>query len=125
MKYLRIAIPLVLLLACSFKTSAHHSFAVYDFETQIPFDGIVMEFKFRNPHVAMKLSVTNDAGESEIINFIEGAPANMLVRIGLKPDMVKKGTRLTAIGSPKKEDPSVYFLRKVILENGEEYTTGP
>ena len=84
-----------------------------------------MEFKFRNPHVAMKLSVTNDAGESEIINFIEGAPANMLVRIGLKPDMVKKGTRLTAIGSPKKEDPSVYFLRKVILENGEEYTTGP
>lgn len=122
MKKLRVpGVFAILIFSIALNLHAHHSFAVYDFETQIPFEGVVTELKFRNPHIAMKLTVTNEGGEQETINFIEGAPANMLVRIGLRPDMIKVGTKLTAYGSPKKEDPSVYFLRKVVLENGEEY----
>ena len=106
---------------CSSLALAHHSFAVYDFEQQIPFTGVVSELKFRNPHIAMTLIRTREDGTQETIRFIEGAPANMLVRIGLKPDMIKVGTKLTAYGSPKKTDPTVFFLRKVVLENGKEY----
>ena len=106
---------------CSSLALAHHSFAVYDFEQQIPFTGVVSELKFRNPHIAMTLILTREDGTQETIRFIEGAPANMLVRIGLKPDMIKVGTKLTAYGSPKKTDPTVFFLRKVVLENGKEY----
>ena len=112
---------LLLLFSASMAASAHHSFAVYDFETRITFVGVIKEFKFRNPHVAMKLEVTNEDGTTRVVNFIEGAPANMLVRIGMKPDMVKVGNRITAIGSPKKDDPDAFFLRKVVLESGEEF----
>jgi hypothetical protein len=110
---------LALLLA--FPTLAHHSFAVYDFNTQIPFEGTVVTLNFRNPHIAMTLKTVDENGKEQIINFIEGAPANMLVRSGLKPDMIKLGTRITAIGSPLLEDKTKYFLRAIRLDNGQEY----
>jgi hypothetical protein len=100
---------------------AHHSFAVFDFSQQIPFEGVVETLNFKNPHIAMTLTRTSENGETETINFIEGAPANMLVRNGLRPDMIKPGTKLTAYGSPLREDPTQFFLRKVRLEDGREF----
>lgn len=100
---------------------AHHSFAVYDFEQQIPFEGVVESLNFKNPHIAMTLRHTKDDGTTEIVEFIEGAPANMFVREGLRPSMIEPGTKVTAIGSPLREDPSKYFLRRVRLEDGREF----
>jgi hypothetical protein len=114
-------ILLVVTCASGSLVCAHHSFASYDFTVQIPFTGVVKDIKFRNPHIAMTLVRTLEDGTEETINFVEGAPANMLVRIGLRPEMVKPGTRLTAYGSPRKNDPKVFFLRKVVLEDGREF----
>jgi hypothetical protein len=100
---------------------AHHSFAVYDFGQQIEFVGTVDTLNFKNPHIAMTLRVTNADGQSEIVNFIEGAPANMLARKGLRPDMVAPGTEITAYGSPLIADPTKFFLRRVRLADGSEY----
>jgi len=100
---------------------AHHSFAIYDFDTKIPFDGVVESVKFRNPHIELTLKVMNAAGEEELIHFIEGAPANMMVRNGIKPDMLKPGSRLHTEGSPLIEDPTKFFLRSVRTEDGTEY----
>lgn len=116
----RIAI-LAILAGLTHVAAAHHSFAVFDFSQEIPFDGVVATLNFKNPHIAMTLSRTLDSGETEVINFIEGAPANMLVRNGLRPDMIEPGTRITAIGSPLREDPSQYFLRRIRLEDGREF----
>lgn len=115
----------MVLLLSLFMTSqvfAHHSFAIYDFETQIPFDGVVDSIKFRNPHIEMTMTVTNQDGEEEIIHFIEGAPANMMVRNGIRPDMLKPGSRIHAVGSPLIEDPTKYFLRSIRTEDGTEYS---
>jgi len=101
--------------------SAHHSFAVYDFTQQIPFEGVVETLNFKNPHIAMTLKHTKEDGETETIEFIEGAPANMLVRNGLRPEMIKPGTKITAFGSPLREDPTRFFLRKIRLEDGREF----
>lgn len=100
---------------------AHHSFAVFDFSQQIPFEGVVETLNFKNPHVAMTLKYVNADGDTEIIDFIEGAPANMLVRNGLRPEMIKPGTKITAVGSPLRTDPTQFFLRRVILEDGREF----
>ena len=108
-------------LAFSFQAIAHHSFAIYDFETQIPFDGVVESLKFRNPHIEMTIKAMNDDGEEVIIHFIEGAPANMMVRSGVKPDLLKPGTVVHAVGSPLIEDPTKYFLRSIRTESGAEY----
>ena len=116
-------VALIIAVSCGYNSiaAAHHSFASYDFAKQIKFEGVVAEVKFRNPHIELTLVRTLENGKKETIVFSEGAPANMLVRMGLRPEMIKAGTRITAIGSPKKSDPSVYFLRKIILENGKEY----
>lgn len=114
---------LMITVSCSYTgiAMAHHSFASYDFDKQVTFEGVVAEVKFRNPHIELTLIRTLENGKKETIVFSEGAPANMLVRMGLRPEMIKAGTKITAIGSPKKSDPSVYFLRKIILQNGKEY----
>ena len=97
--------------------AAHHSFAIFDFDTEIEFEGQVETLSFRNPHMAMTLKLE----DGTIIDFIEGAPANMLARSGLKPDMIKVGTTIKTVGSPLIEDNSKYFLRKIILADGSEF----
>ena len=101
--------------------AAHHSFAIYDFEQQTTFEGVVETLNFRNPHISLTLKRTLPSGETEIINFVEGSPANMAVRMGLLPEMIQPGTKITAVGSPRKDDPDAYFLRRLTLEDGREF----
>lgn len=100
---------------------AHHSFAVYDFSQQIEFAGTVDTINFKNPHISMTLKVMNDNGEAQIVDFIEGAPANMLARKGLRPTMVAEGEAITIFGSPLIEDPSKFFIRRIVLSDGSEF----
>lgn len=112
---------IALLAAFAAPAVAHHSFAVYDFSQQIPFEGVVKTLNFKNPHISMTLTHVDENGKTETIEFVEGAPANMLVRKGLRPDMIAPGTKVTAYGSPLREDPTKFFLRKVKLEDGREF----
>lgn len=100
---------------------AHHSFAIFDFQTKVPFEGVVDSIKFRNPHIEMTLKVVAADGSEQIVHFIEGAPANMLVRGGVTPDKMKPGSKLWTEGSPLLEDPSKFFLRTIRTEDGTEY----
>ena len=69
----------------------------------------------------MTFKTTDENGDEIIIDFIEGAPANMLVRSGLRPSMVEPGSHITAVGSPLISDPTKFFLRVIRLDNGDEY----
>jgi hypothetical protein len=109
------------ILASAGTASAHHSFAAYDMAQNIEFVGTVDEVKFRNPHIQMTLKRTTPDGKEEIIHFVEGAPANMLVRLGLQPAMIKPGAKITAIGSPRKDAPNEYFLKTIILADGRQF----
>src|SRR5687767_11116596 len=123
MAILQVSAKILILFSAVLSVSAiaHHSFAVFDFQTQIPFEGTVETIKFRNPHIAMTLKTVDADGKEKIINFIEGAPANMLVRSGLRPEMIQPGTHITATGSPLIEDNSQYFLRLIKLDDGKEF----
>jgi hypothetical protein len=101
---------------------AHHSFASWDLEKNVPFEGVVDTLNFRNPHMSMTMIVTKPDGQQQKVVFSEGAPANMMIRLGLKPNMIKPGTKIKAIGAPRKDDPNVYFLKTIILEDGSVYT---
>ena len=115
------ALTCALAVAATLPAFGHHSFAVYDFEQQIPFEGVVATLSFKNPHMSMTLTHTRPDGSTETIDFVEGAPANMAVRGGLTPDMIKPGTKITAIGSPRRDNPKVFFLRHVRLADGREF----
>lgn len=101
--------------------AAHHSFAAYDMKKQVTFVGTIQSVKFRNPHIAMTLKQVKQDGSVNLVHFVEGAPANMLARMGLLPSMLKVGTKITAIGSPRKDAPNKYFLRTVILADGRKF----
>jgi hypothetical protein len=105
-------------LVASAPAAAHHSFAIYDLEQEIAFEGVVETLELRNPHLALKLTVTKADGTTGTIDFVEGPPANMLVRLGLDPAQIFPGKRLRAIGSPLRADPSRYLLKAVILPHG-------
>jgi hypothetical protein len=100
---------------------AHHSFAIYDMEQNIVFDGVVETLKMRNPHIAMTLTVTKGDGTQGTVNFVEGAPANMLVRRGLNPADIAVGKPIRAIGAPLHDDPNAFFLKAVILPDGRRF----
>jgi hypothetical protein len=111
------------LAAIALPAAAHHSFAIYDMTQNIEFDGVVETLKMRNPHMAMTLTVTNPDGTKKTINFVEGAPANMIVRMGLNPADVAVGKPIKAIGAPRKDDANAYFLKAIILPDGRKYVS--
>jgi len=102
--------------------AAHHSFAIYDMTQNIEFEGVVDVLKLRNPHMAMTLVQTNPDGSKVTINFVEGAPANMIVRLGLNPDDIAPGKKIKAIGAPRRDNPTEFFLKAVILPDGRKFS---
>ncbi|HSC14363.1 MAG TPA: DUF6152 family protein [Gammaproteobacteria bacterium] len=117
------ALLVAALAAVALPAAAHHSFAIYDMAQNIEFDGVVETLKMRNPHMSMTLTVTNPDGTKKTINFVEGAPANMIVRMGLNPADVAVGKPIKAIGAPRKDDPNAYFLKAIILPDGRRYVS--
>jgi hypothetical protein len=103
--------------------AAHHSFAIYDMQQNVEFHGVVETVKFRNPHMALTLKVTDASGEERLVNFVEGAPANMLARLGLRPEMIAVGQEITAIGAPRHDDPDAWFLKVVVLKDGTRFNS--
>jgi hypothetical protein len=110
-------------MAVAAPVAAHHSFAIYDMQQNVEFHGVVDTVKFRNPHMAMTLKVTDASGQERIVNFVEGAPANMLARLGLRPEMIAPGQEITAIGAPRNDDPDAWFLKVVILADGTRFNS--
>jgi hypothetical protein len=111
------------LAAVALPAAAHHSFAIYDMAQNIEFDGVVETLKMRNPHMALTLTVTNADGTKKTINFVEGAPANMIVRMGLNPADIAVGKPIKAIGAPRRDDANAYFLKAIILPDGTRFTS--
>jgi hypothetical protein len=111
----------VLVAAGALPAAAHHSFAIYDMQQDVEFKGVIESVKLRNPHMAMTLVVTDASGTKKTIEFVEGAPANMLARLGLRPAHIPVGQEITAIGAPRHDNPDAWFLKAIILPDGTRF----
>jgi hypothetical protein len=110
------------LAAATLPAAAHHSFAIYDMSQNVEFEGVVETLKMRNPHMALTLTVTKPDGTKQTVNFVEGAPANMIVRMGLDPADVAAGKPIKAVGAPRRDDANAYFLKAIILPDGRRFS---
>jgi len=99
---------------------AHHSFAKWDMseEALVKFTGVVEELDFKNPHMSMKLRVPDGKGGSKLINFSEGGPRNMLIRMGIKDSDIAVGQTVTVYGSPLRSDPTDFFAKRFEFSDG-------
>lgn len=108
--------------AIALPAAAHHSLAPYDVDQNIHFDGVVETLRLENPHIALTLTVTKGDGTRGTISFVEGAPAGRIARMGLTSADIGVGKPIKAIGAPRRDDPSLYYLKAIILPDGRRFT---
>ena len=96
---------------------AHHSAIQFDFATQKSYTGVVKEFAAKNPHMILKLEVTDDKGKHEV--EFEGHSTNNMYRSGYRKGMVKVGDVVTVNAAPLRDGSEGGYAVSVTLENGE------
>ncbi len=82
---------------------AHHSAVMFDTTRQIVVDGVVTDYDWRNPHVHMVLEATGPDGERFEQRVEVGAPS-VLSPLGLTPDSLRVGERVSVYGNPNRVD---------------------
>jgi Family of unknown function (DUF6152) len=79
---------------------AHHSAVQYDFTVQSSYQGVVTAFAAKNPHLLIKMTVTDANGTQEI--EFEGHSLNNMYRQGFRKGMVNVGDKITVNVAPLK-----------------------
>ena len=80
---------------------AHHSAANFDTRTEITIEGVITRYDWRNPHVYMALEVERPDG-TRVEQEVEAGASSVLLPLGLTPDSVKIGDRVTIRGNPSR-----------------------
>lgn len=97
--------------------SAHHSFAMFDRDTQIELTGEVKEFQWTNPHTWTQILVEEEDGTITEWS-IEGGSPNGLTRQGWKRNSLKSGDKVIMTINPLHNGrPGGSFVRAV-MEDG-------
>jgi hypothetical protein len=96
---------------------AHHSFSVFDMETEIELTGEVVEFQWTNPHTWAWIDVTNEDG-SVTKWGLEGMSPNYLGRRGWARDTLEPGDKITVVANPLKSGEAGGTFLRCTLEDG-------
>jgi hypothetical protein len=99
--------------------SAHHSFSVFDMETEKVLEGDVVEFQWTNPHTWTWLDVKNADGTVTRWG-LEGMSPNFLGRRGWSKNSFKPGDHIKAVIAPLKSGEPGGTLLRATLEDGSE-----
>ena len=81
------------LVAANGPAVAHHSFAMFDQQNPVVLEGVVVEYKFTNPHSFILLSVKQENGTTLNWN-LEGTSPSSLVRDGWSSKSLKVGDEI-------------------------------
>jgi len=100
--------------------SGHHSFtSLFDPSRTVEVAGIVTEFQFRAPHCYIRLDAAGSDG-GRIEWELETTSPGQLIRIGLTPENLKPGDRISAIGNPTRDGRPLMRLLTITMPGGEE-----
>jgi hypothetical protein len=81
---------------------AHHSFAMFDRDTQLVKTGTVVRWAFNNPHSWLYMNVKNPDGSDTLWSFEGSAPTGLITR-GITGDTFKPGATVTFMFCPLKD----------------------
>jgi hypothetical protein len=82
--------------------SAHHSFAMFDRETQMVKKGTVVRWAFNNPHSWLYLNIKNDDGSETLWGFEGSAQPSLLTR-GITGKTFEPGDPVTFMFCPLRD----------------------
>ncbi|MES2603353.1 MAG: DUF6152 family protein [Pseudomonadota bacterium] len=98
------ATALSLLAFCSTAVFAHHGNSEYDLGTTVQYQGTVVDFLWRNPHILAKVATHTPDGEAITLE-IEGASPSVLRTGGFSSASLTIGEQVTAVVSPSRRSP--------------------
>lgn len=98
----RVGVAVAVILLAAMPLAAHHSFnAVYFEDEQIQFEGLIVEFQYKNPHAWVFVEGMNDLRQMQIW-AAEWAGTNRLERDGIKANTLRVGDRVRVWASPNR-----------------------
>ena len=100
--------------------SAHHA-ATGRYERDVfgTIDGEISDIFWRNPHVRLVISRTNEDGQDEDWE-VEFGSVNTVERLGVSRDVVAEGDRVSVYGRMGRGGLTAMFADSIVLANGEE-----
>src|ERR671930_1614630 len=104
----------IVFLMLSGVVSAHHSRAHYGTEESTT-SGVVLEYKWRNPHVFVVWEVKDQSGKTT--QWVgEMASVTSMIADGMTKDSLKTGDQITVVAFPSKNNGSTEALIKKITK---------
>jgi hypothetical protein len=119
-------LPISALLATVACTAAvaHHSGAMFDRNKKVTVTGTVIQFQYVQPHSWIDVKSVGPDGKDKTWAFEAGAPIQMKM-VGLTPDVLKAGDKITITGHPLRDGRSAAAFIELTLPNGKVYNTKP
>ncbi|MCZ0953858.1 MAG: DUF6152 family protein [Rhodospirillaceae bacterium] len=114
------ALALCALPMCVF---AHHSMAEFDRDVTLELEGELVDVLWRNPHVLLWLSTTDENG-AETTWELESNAVSAQRRRGITGDLVQAGQRVRVAGSPSTRRDTYLQVHNVLLPDGVELLMG-
>ena len=107
-------------LAGNWPATAHHSFAMFDFDKTVVFKGTVKEFRWTNPHVALLVEGNVKPGDPPEVWSMELTSPGNLTRGGWTRHSFKPGDRIELEFNPLRDGKHGGAFRKAtFLDTGQ------
>ena len=111
------ALGILALAAWTSSAEAHHSFSVFDMQTNKELEGDVVEFQWTNPHSFLWINVTNADG-SKTRWGLEGMSPNFLGRRGWTKRTFEPGAHVKVVIWPLKTGEPGGTLQRATFDDG-------
>jgi len=112
---------LVVVVVAGAPVSAHHSFAMFEMDKDVTYKGVVVEYKWLNPHTHITVDIKPGAGvDAATVGTwdVEGGSTNIMGRQGWTRATFKPGDAITLVGHPMKDGSKGISLFYAIMPDG-------
>ena len=118
----RAVLAVVLMIAASSGSLlAHHSFSMFEMDKNVTYTGVVVEYKWNNPHVHFTIDINPATGVDKVTVGrwdVEGGSTNIMTRQGWNRATLKAGDPITLVGHPMKDGSKGISLFYMIKPDG-------
>ena len=117
----RVGLAVLGLALASVSVAAHHSFAMFEMDKNVEYQGVVSEWKWQNPHVHFTVDIKPAPGiDPQTVGRwdVEGGSVNIMSRQGWTRTSYKVGDPIRLVGHPMKDGSKGVSLFYVILPDG-------
>ena len=99
---------------------AHHSFAMFDMNKNVTYEGRVVEYRWTNPHTHIIIQVPGTAKDPATVGTwdVEGGSTNIMTRQGWNRALYKPDDPITVVGHPMRDGSKGVSLFYVVRPDG-------